>query len=1039
MGGGLVGLAISRPVTVLVGVILTCLFGVRAVTELPIQLTPDIEVPTLTITTLWPGAAPAEVEADILERQEEVLKSLSGLVRMDSEARLEQGVITLELEVGTSIQEALVRVTNLLSQVPSYPANARQPVIAAANSSGPPMVVITITAPAGQDVDQHRTWVSERVQPQLERIAGVAEIRLVGGRDREVEIELDESALASRGLTISAVAQALRGELRDLSGGDLTVGKRRFLVRTPLAPATPQAFEEVVLAIAAGGAPILVRDVARVREGLRKPAAAVFADDQPALIFLLFREAGTNVLEVTREVRATVETLQESLLAPRGLTMRVVSDQTGYIEAALELVRSNLFLGGLLATCVLLLFLGSIRAAGLVSIAIPICSLGTALGMAAVGRTINVVSLAGMTFAVGMVVDNAIVVLENIDTWRKREPDGRIAALRGTSEVWGAILAGTLTTAVVFIPIIAWQDEVGEILRDIAVAISLAVIVSLVVSVLVIPSFSVRFLGKEQAEGRTIPLAGAADRMRGRIAAFVGRLAGSWVKSGLVVVLALAIAVGGALSLLPSMEYLPTGNRNFAFGILVPPPGYSVEEMGEVGARIQAAVARHVVADVDGVPAVERSFYVGNPANAFLGASVADPARTREFLDWYRGLLSKVPGMFAIATQASLFGRTIGAARGVEVDLRGPSLDALVDLGGEMMRAVSAEVPGSQVRPLPSLDRGAPEYRVRPKRDQAARVGLTGAEIALAVDALVDGAIIGELSRDGEPRLDVVLAARARRGSADRGITSRAELAAAPVATPLGGVVTLDTVADIEEALGPTVIRRIERSRAITLQVSPPESVALEDAMERIRTNVVERLRSEGKIPSDVTVSLSGTAGRLEAAKRRFGEVLLLAAVICFLLMAALFEDFLAPLAVMISVPLAGAGGVLGLRAVDAWLGPQTFDMITALGFVILIGVVVNNAILVVDGAVARLREGATIAGAVEQSVAGRLRPIFMSALTSLAGLLPMVVMPGSGSELYRGIGAIVLGGLALSTVLTVFVVPALFSLLWRLKREGAR
>ena len=1026
--GGLISRAIERPVSVLVGVVLVIMFGWLSVADLPIQLTPDIAIPTLSVSTVWPGAGPEEIESEILEPQEEALKSLPNLERMVSEARLDRASITLELSVGTSIEESLVRVTNLLSQVPSYPATARQPVISASNSSGPPLAVLAITTiTKGEDPAQYRTWVQEKIQPRLARIDGVADVRLFGGKDRELKIEFDPTAMAARGLTIGAVSRVLRSELRDISGGDITVGKRRLLVRTPLAPTRPEDLEDIVLASTAGGGAVLLGDVANVRLGLRKPGALVFGDGERSMAFLLFREAGSNVLAVTEEIKRQSALLQDSMLEGQGLQMRLVSEQTGYINGALDLVRQNFLVGGALAIVVLLLFLGSWRASALVSIAIPVCSFGTALGMSAAGRTINVVSLAGMAFAVGMVVDNAIVVLENIDTWRKNH-DSRTAALGGAKEVWGAILASTLTTAVVFIPIITWQDEVGEILRDIAVAISLAVGVSLIVSVLVIPSFSVVLLknggGKEAAGG----VAKAAASIRARIGGQVRRLVSSQVLSVMVVVVSVGASIGAIALWLPSMEYLPTGNRGFVFGILVPPPGLSVNEMAQVGEQVCAELVEHTGVEKDGVPAVERSFFVANPGGAFMGAGVVDDTRVDELAGWLRGVLGKVPGMFGIASKASLFGRSIGGGRGIEIELTGPHLSSLTMVGGMLMGAVRQALPGSQLRPIPGLDAGAPELHVVPKRKQAAAMGMSGAEIGLAVDALVDGSIIGEFGEGGEPKIDVVLT------TAHGKIDAREALSAAPVATPSGRVVTIGTIADIREALGPTVIRRIERSRSITIAVSPPDEVPLEDAMNLIRDEVVAGLSASGKIPADVAVELSGTAGQLEVAKARFGGVLLLAVLISFLLMAALFEDFIAPVAVMITVPLAGAGGVIALRLVDRFLGKQTFDMLTAVGFVILVGVVVNNAILVVDGAMRRLEAGAALSDAVSGAVESRVRPIFMSATTSMAGLSPLVLFGGSGSELYRGVGAIVLGGLALSTALTVYVVPALFALLWRLR-----
>jgi hydrophobic/amphiphilic exporter-1 (mainly G- bacteria), HAE1 family len=1031
---GPAGLAIARPVTVLVGVLLVLLFGTLSVMRLPIQLAPDITIPMMTITTRWPGAAPTEVETEILEEQEDALKSVPGLVKMKSEAKPDEASIELEFEVGTSLEEALVRVSNRLTQVENYPEAARQPVVSTSTNAGPPLAVITIKSRSGGSVGQYRTWVEQTILPRFERIPGVASIRHLGGQDRQIHVDFDMTGLAARGISVAEVSRRIREELRDVSGGDLTLGKRRYLVRTDVAPQVPSQLERIVVGVGPTGTAVLLGDIATVHAGLRKPTGVAMSDNGNSMVLLLFREAGTNVLEVSEQVRDLVAELDATDFAAEGLAIDLVADQVGYIEGALALVRQNLLIGAGLAILVLLLFLRSIAASAVISIAIPVCVLGTALGMAAFGRTVNVVSLAGTAFAVGMVVDNSIVALESIDTFRRRGYSAARAAYLGVKEVWGAILASTVTTAAVFIPIIAWRDEVGELLRDVAVAVALAVIVSLFVSVLVIPSFSAKLL-------RPLP-AGASDRRQlagvGRwfiaaIGAQVRSLTRAWPRSLLVVLLAIGGSLGLARWLLPSMEYLPTGNRNLIFGILLPPPGYSPDELQGIAEHVQGRMAEHVGVEKGGLPSIERSFFVGDPNQVIYGTVADDPARIRELVPFVRAIGAEIPGAISFATQASLFGTTIGGGRAVEVEVSGPDLDALIDLGGRLFGAIGEALPGTQIRPIPSLDRGAPEIRAVPRRDEAAALAVSGAELGLMIDAYIDGAFVGELGPRGEPKLDVVLRALRPDG---REIAAPEALAAAPAATPGGAVVPISSLAIIEERLGPTRIARIERRRAITLQVSPPDSIPLETAMDAIRNEVVAPLAEAGHIPPDIDIRLSGTAGKLEDAKQRFVVVLALAVLISFLLLAALFEDFIAPIAVLVTVPLAGAGGVLGLWLVDRYLGPQPLDLMTALGFVILVGVVVNNAILVVDGALTRLRDGTPLADAVPEAVESRVRPIFMSTATSLAGLLPMVVFSGSGAELYRGVGAIVLGGLAVSTVFTLYVVPSLFALLWRLRGE---
>lgn len=1023
---GLLATAIRRPVGVLVGVILVLMFGVMSLIGLPIQLTPDIEIPTLTVETRWPGAAPAEVEQEILEEQEEALKDLRGLERMVSEAGSGSGSVTLELAVGTDLDEALARVTNELAQVPRYPENADQPIVSTGNSAGPPLAVVLLQDPSGGDVGQYRTWADDVLLPQLERIPGVASIDFFGGRETQVTVAYDPAALAARGVPFTQLSSAIRASLSDISGGEVDLGKRRYVVRTLARPPDVADLEQIVIRPGTPDtAEVRLSDVATVDLGLRVRQAYVFGNTHESLALLFRREAGSNVLETTEAIRAEVARLQTDVLDREGLELKIVNDQTDYIYGALALIRQNLLVGGALAALVLLLFLRSIPAASVVSVAIPVCVIGTSLGMALAGRTVNVVSLAGVAFAVGMVVDNAIVVLESIDTWRRKTPDVAEAALQGTREVWGAIVASTVTTAAVFIPIIAWQDEVGELLRDVAIAISVAVFLSLAVSVLVIPSFAAKLLPppRDAAPGL---LARAGRRGLDAVTAIVGWIVGrGWRSWGVAVVVPLLLAAIG-LSLVPSMEYLPTGNRNFLFGVLIPPPGYSVEEMRSVGARLQDQMEQHRDVEVDGVPAVQRSFFVARSGLAFMGGRAVDEHRIGELVQFYRQRQAEIPGMFGLASQASLFGRGIGASRSIDIDLTGPDLVELVGVGGRLFGAVKGALPDAQVRPIPSLDVGGPELQVVPRTDDVAALGMSPDEVGRLVDALVDGAIIGEIGRDGLPKLDVVVQPIGEQ------IASRQALQNAPIAVPAGYTVPLSTLADVNESVGPTTIRRLERRRSITLQVSPPDDVALEAALEILNEQVLDPLRDSG-LPEGVSITLGGGADDLTDAQQRLGWVLLLALVISFLLLAALFEDFLAPLVILVTVPLAGAGGVLGLRLVDATLSPQSLDLMSALGFVILIGVVVNNAILVVDGALARLREGMALEPAIVEAVRRRTRPIAMSALTSIVGLLPLVLFPGSGSELYRGVGAIVLGGLALSTLLTLFVVPAVFRALWSL------
>ncbi len=1026
---GLVGVAIRRPVSVTAAVLLTLFFGALAVVGLPIQLTPDITQPTITVSTQWPGASPLEIEAEILEEQEEVLEGVPGLERMESVARSNQAEITLEFAVGTDLEQALVRVSNQLSQVPRYPDTADQPIISTADAAGPPLAVILVRHDEGRSIDRYRTWVEEEIVPQLERIDGVASTFMRGGRRSEIQVDFDTQALAARGLTVPLVADKIRAELSNASAGELDIGKRTMLVRAVLAAEEIEQLENVVLQMGPDNAPVRLGDVADVHVGLRRAVDFAIGDNRESIALLPRREAGSNVLTVTEAITRKVAELNERLFAPEGLTLEVVDDQSGYIYEALDRVRVNLLIGALLATITLLLFLRSFSTSMVIALAIPLCVMATALGMALLGRSVNVVSLAGITFAVGMVVDNSIVALENIDTWRSRVSNVQRAAYLGIAEVRGALLASTATTAAVFIPILTWQGEVGELLRDIAYAISLAVVVSLLVSIFVIPSFASVLLSRAKPRQAVRPLAGVAaagERLRNGIANATAWLSAKTSRALLVT----GVGIGGALlvvfQMLPKMEYLPTGNRNLVFGVVLPPPGLSVDELQRVGFENQEVMWKHTGQSLDGQPAIHRSFFVGTPSLLFIGGVAKNPDEVLPMRDFMRTLHARIPGSIGFASQAALFSRGIGEGRAVELEITGNDLTQLIGVGRELFGELRDLVPGAQVRPVPVLDLGAPEFRWHPHRAQARAMDLSTRDVALILDAYVDGAIIGEYGEEGARKLDVVL--RNRQHDFDD-----AKLLDAPVALPNGDVVPLSVLGSLSTELGPTVIQRNERSRAVVLQLTPPDDVPFERAVDVMSAKAKE-LQEQGRIPPGVRLELGGSAGKLASAQEQFGWILVVAFVILFLLLAALFEDFVAPLVILMSIPLAAAGGVLGLAIQNALAKAQPLDLVAALGFLILFGVVVNNAILIIDGALQRIREGALLVTATTEAVRARVRPIFMSTLTSLAGLFPMVLTAGSGSELYRGVGTIVLGGLAVSTVLSLFIVPALFVLLWRLR-----
>ena len=1030
----LVQTSIRRPVSVAVGVLLVALFGLVSLFRIPIQLIPDVDRPMVTVNTLWPGASPEEVEREIVQRQEEQLKSLQGLVEMTSESADSYATVRLEFGVGVDPDATLLKVSNKLNQVSGYPGDAEQPTIALGEGAASGAITWIMLDqspdhPGRVDVESYRDFAEEVVETALERVPGVSQSDVYGGFERQLQVIVDPQALAARGLTVDEMVAAIQRENANISAGAFDEGKRRYIVRTVGQFQTPEDVEEVVIR-AVDGTQVRVGDIARVRLGYERATATVRQQGRPVIAVNAQRETGANVLEVMAGIRGAIADLNEGPLAREGLRLTQVYDETVYIDGAIDLVQNNIVVGGLLAIAVLLLFLRSASSVAIVATAIPISVVGTFLSMFLLGRNINVVSLAGMSFAVGMVVDNAIVALENIFRHRQMGKSRFEAAFDGAREVWGALLASTLTTVAIFLPIVFVQDEAGQLFRDIAIAVSCSVSLSLLVAITVIPTMANRIIGRGSSQSADFA---GLDRLGNAVRAFfadsVYRISRSTVLRLLVVSGLIGSSLLVAWQLVPETEYLPTGNRNLVFSFLLPPPGYNLDELIGVGQQLEdvmrprweAEPGSEAAAALDGL-LIENQFFVAFGRLAFMGATAQDPQRAKELIPVIQGPIFGVPGLFGFVTQPGLFSG-IGGGRTIDVVISGPRLERLVGLGGQVFGQVMQVLPGSQARPIPSLDLGNPEVRVVPDRVRAAQVGLSARQIGAAVNTLMDGARIDTYQHQGE-EIDLVL-----KGSEDWFRTQ--DIAQLPLYTPGGRMVHLSAVAEVSLTTGPEQINRVERSRAVTIQVSPPEEVPLETALETIRSEIVQPLRDQGQLVPPYNIRMAGTADDLERTRRALQWNFVLALIITYLLMAALFESFLYPFVVMLSVPPATAGGILGLRAINLTFGLQPLDVLTMLGFVILVGVVVNNAILIVHQTLNNLRANEEMGSneAIRDAVFARVRPIFMSVITSVCGMMPLVLFPGPGSELYRGLGSVVIGGLIVSTLFTLLLVPTFLSL----------
>jgi HAE1 family hydrophobic/amphiphilic exporter-1 len=1037
----LIKVALDRPIAVVAAVLMVILFGLVSLQTIPIQLAPDVRRPVLSVTTNWRGAAPAEVEREIVNRQEEVIKGLVGLQEMTSASEDGRGRITLEFAVTQDMDKALLLLGNRLDRVDSYPDEADEPFIRTSGTEDNPIAWFILRRIEGNTREMHTfgDLVEDTVQDRLERVAGVSRVNVYGGSERELRVVVDPEKMARYGLTVPNVVDAMRRANASISAGDVEEGKRRYVVRTEGELNSVEQVRAVALRSEADTATgrvarVTVGDIAEVGFGYKDPTARIRMQGEQALAVNAVGETGANVIETMKGIRAAVEDLEAAALPDAGLNITQVYDETLYINSAISLVQQNIIVGGALAALVLLLFLRSGRATLVVSIAIPVSVIGSFVAMAALGRSINVISLAGLAFAVGMVVDAAIVVLENIYRLRSEGHSRWQAAFEGASQVWGAVLVSALTTVMVFIPILVMELEVGQLFRDIAVAISVSVLLSLLVAVTLIPALSNRLFGAAMEGTRKRMRIPVIDWLAESFVRFVLAFVRGVVRSRALAlgVVCLVIGAGAAVTLLflPKLEYLPEGNRNLIFGIILPPPGYNLETTTGIARDVEDAVRPFWASETGREskpgepPKMERFFFVALRSRTFLGAASVDPTRAGELIPVLQKRVFTEPGTFGFITQRSLFGRGIGGGNLIRFDISGPRLEENLSVAVRAVGMISQAMPraeGYQLRPIPGLELGAPEVRVIPDRLRLADSGVTARELGETVDAFNDGLRVAEVTADGR-RVDLMLMGPVRNISQTQGIENL------PVVTRSGHILPANSLADIQVTSGPTEIRHLERERTVTIEIRPAPGVPLESAMETLRNEIMTKLREQG-LPPGIKLGLSGTAKKLEQTWEAMKWDLGIAVIIVFLVMAVLFESFIYPFIIVLSVPLATAGGVLGLALVNIRTF-QPLDMLTLLGFVILIGIVVNNAILLVHQTLLNIRkEGMAPGDAIVRSTQTRIRPIFMSTLTSVFGMLPLVVIPGAGSELYRGLGSVVVGGLALSAVLTLAIIPPLLSM----------
>ncbi len=1046
--------ALENPIKVLVGIFFVVLFGMQAAFNMPYRLIPSIEYPQISVNTYWRGASPYEVEKEIIERQERVLKTIPGLIDCESSARESSSYITLMFDINVSVSDAMLLVSNKLNEVSGYPDNMNQPTIRSANTDAVSVVDLMLVTDDKnrRSIDEYLSFFEETIKPYFDRINGVADVSYWGGRARQMQIEVDPYRLSAYNITLSSIITALSKENVNISAGNIDFGAKDYRFRTVAEAKTPQDIRDIVV-VSGDNSRIKLGDIAYVDYGFSKRNTIVSYGNTNALSVGIIAQAGANVLDVTNDVDKVVANLNNGILKNNGLKFVKIADQKNYILQAIALVKSNIIVGGLLAVIVLLVFLRSIRATLIIAVTIPVCIIGTFLIMHLLGRTLNVISLAGIAFSVGMLIDNSIVVLENIERHIRMGKSSYNASIEATKEVWGAVLASTLTTIAVFLPVVFIKEEAGQLFGDIAIAVSAAVGLSLVTSIAIIPVLANIFFNKkekvENNENKSIkeklkfkkPVISPAlkeklnkisvDNILVNIGNFFVKyitLLSNKINSSHIIKISFIIGVTiasifTAYLLMPKMDYLPLGNKNMMESRFSPPPGISYNERKAMGDFIYRELQPYMQQEKDGYPQIENYVFIASSTYVAMRATSKDEARVAELQPLMASVSAKIPGITASTSQVPLFNIGRGSSNTFLMNVAGAmEYESLITTVKLIQERIMEELPEVQLRLNPTSNPVYPEVQIAPRREALKSAGVTATELGIAVDVYLDGRKVGEFKDPSVGTIDIMMQGEQRKFENPQDVYSIL------INSSSGLPVPLSSLSESKEIMGIERIRRYNYQRSFLFIITIPKGMVLEQLQEKINTQVIEPMRDEGLLEG-ITVYTSGASSKLEEAKNALSGNFLLAVLITYLLMVALLNNFFYPLIILFSVPLAATGGFIGLDFVNTFIATQSLDVITMLGFIMLIGSVVNNPILIVYQTLNNIKYGMSGKTAISYALQTRIRPIFMSTATSLFGMLPLVLAPGAGSELYRGMGSVILGGMALSTIFTLFLIPALLSL----------
>ena len=1013
--------SIRRPVFITMQVLAVLVLGIVSFNRLGVDIMPEVNFPYVVVTVAWPGASASEIELDITDKLEDRLSAISGLQNLYSYSNEGYAVVVLEFELESDPREAEADVrTEVEKALPDMPLDIEKPVVARVDWGAEP--VITFAVGGKETPEELRLLADDVIKPQIEKISGIAEVDVRGGLEREVKVELEPAALAGYGISLDEVTRALAAANLEVPAGPMQAGPREERLRVAGRFRSQEDIENVVVA-RIEGAPIFLRDVASVDvNGYEEIKTIPKLNGKDAVTVTVGKASGANTVEVCDEAIKRLERIKETL--PPGVELDVAYNDADFIKEAISDTSEALYLGAIFAVLVILIFLGNIRTTVISALAIPTSILFTFILMYAVGFTINMLTLMALALAVGILIDDAIVVRENIYRHWEEGMSLEKSASFGTAEVGLAIMATTFTLCAVFVPVAYMGDIVGRFFRQFGLVVVFAVMYSLWDALTMAPMLSAKLMigspdptKKNRFERLFAPLNRQFDRLADGYRGFLKRT----LEHRVIALVAAVVVFVGSLFLVRfiSTQFMPAWDQGYVYAYVTTPLDSSLAYTESVADDVERRLASHEAVDV-----TFADIGVGEIPNRASITAKLKPVGEREksnfelqeefrayFADYPRAKVTfRVPGMGG--------GGTFGE-QPIAVNLSGPDLREL-DAEAEKMVAYLKTL-GSTRDAGMSYERGRPETRLVPDRAMCTEMGIPVAAVAMSVRGMVEGTVATKYAEGGEEYdVRVMIPRREIRGLADvEGIYLK---------NYDDDVVPLAMLVDVERDVGPTEIQHINRQRTISIWAGSALGAADSDIQGEMNKYV-----RENPPPPGYEYSVGHMTEMQQTMFVNMFTALAIAVVFIYIVLAAQFNSFTHPFTIMLALPLAVVGAIVAIFILGS-----TFDMMTMVGLILLMGLVNKNGILLVDYSLQQIDKGKSIKEALLIAGPVRMRPILMTTAAMIMGMFPTALGPGEGGEFRQGMAVAVIGGLITSTLLTLVVVPVVFSIVeaWRHRRK---